>query len=114
MQRCLSILLAGAAIMAVAIVYALIFGNFWDEAETMFPLPWFQLAMLDLYIGFFVFGGWVLYREPSRGVAVGWIVVFCLLGNLATCLYAARALVKARGDWTRFWMGHHAPAGTPA
>ena len=108
MQRCMHVLLLGAAIMVAAIIYAFVAGDFFGEAETMFPLPWFQLAMIDLYIGFLLFGGWILYRESSRPVAFGWIVLLCLLGNLASCIYAVRAIATCGGDWRRFWMGHHA------
>ena len=108
MQRCMHVLLLGAAIMVAAILYAFVAGDFFGEAETMFPLPWFQLAMIDLYIGFLLFGGWILYRESSRPVAIGWIVLLCVLGNLASCIYAVRAITRCGGDWRRFWMGHHA------
>ena len=108
MQRCMQVLLIGAVIMAAAILYAFVAGDFFAEAETMFPLPWFQLAMVDLYVGFLLFGGWILFREPSRPKAIGWILLVCVLGNLASCIYAVRAIVQCGGDWRRFWMGHQA------
>ena len=108
MRRCMNILLLCAVAMAGAIIYALVTGNFLEEAGLLFPLPWFQLALADLYLGFLLFGGWILYRERSHGRAVGWIIILCLLGNIASCIYAVRALVQARGDWQQFWLGHHA------
>jgi len=99
-------LLLGGIIMVLAIIYVLVFGNFLDEARVLFPLPWFQLTLIDLYLGFFLFGGWILFREESRAKAVGWIVVICVLGNLAACIYALKALVQSRGNWTAFWLGH--------
>ncbi len=108
MRRCLTLLIVGAVVIASAIIYALVAGNFMAEARAMFPLPWFQLSMVDLYLGFLLFAGWVLFRERSRGIAVVWIVLLLTLGNLTACVYAIRALVRSGGDWTRFWLGDHA------
>ena len=110
LMRPLLLLFLGAIIMILAIAYAMIYGSFWEEAKVLFPLPWFQLSMIDLYLGFFLFGGWILFRESSRGKAIGWIVALCLLGNLAACVYALLALIGSRGNWMAFWMGNHDPA----
>ena len=99
------LLIIGGSIIALAIIYALVFGTFWQEAEVLFPLPWFQLTLIDLYLGFFLFAGWIWFREESAGKAIIWIVVLCLLGNLAACVYAILALAKSKGDWPSFWMG---------
>ncbi|MAB83158.1 MAG: hypothetical protein CMJ24_06945 [Phycisphaerae bacterium] len=105
MRRCLILLIVGAVVIASTIIYALVAGNFTAEAVTMFPLPWFQLSMVDLYLGFLLFGGWVLFREPSRTAAVVWIVLLLTLGNVTACVYAIRAIVRSGGDWTHFWLG---------
>ena len=108
MHRGLLLLLLAAFIMALGIVYAFVFGHFIAEAKVLFPLPWFQLTLLDLYLGFFIFSGWIFFREPSHAAAVVWLIAICLLGNLAAGIYAVLALIKANGDWIQFWMGHRA------
>ncbi len=100
-----SLLILGAFIMAAAIAYALIVGNFFAEAEVMLPLPWFHLSMVDLYIGFFLFAGWITFREATMLRAVLWIALLLCLGNIISCLYALIAAVNARGDWSVFWLG---------
>jgi Protein of unknown function (DUF1475) len=105
MRNATILLTLGFIVMAIGIAYALIQGNFFDELEIMRSLPWFHLSMLDLYIGFFLFSGWILYRERTLVHAVVWIILLLSLGNLTACLYAVFALVRSRGNWQRFWMG---------
>jgi len=108
MPRLILLLALGCVIMAAAIAYALIVGDFWAEARILFQYPWFHLSMIDLYMGFLVFSGWVIYRERSPIAAIIWIVLVLTLGNLATCAYALVIACQARGDWNWFWQGKHA------
>jgi len=102
----------GAVVMAAAIVYAFVAGDLIAEAKLMFPYPWFQVAMLDLYVGFLLFAGWIYARESSKRLAIAWIIALLALGNLLSCAYALRALVQSRGDMHHFWRGR--PATTSA
>lgn len=108
MRTAVVLLILGFLIMAGAIGYAMIAGDFFDEAGVMLDLPWFHLSMIDLYVGFFLFSGWILCRERSRPIAIAWIVALLLLGNLTSCAYALVAAIGAKGDWTAFWLGHRA------
>ena len=99
------LLIFGFMTMATAIAYGLLAGDFWSEAPLLLSHPWFHVSMIDLYTGFFLFGGWIAFRERSRLVAAIWIVLLLTLGNLASCLYAVIAAVRARGDWQTFWLG---------
>ena len=95
----------GTLWMAGIILYGFVAGNIWEEAKIMIHYPWFQISMVDLYTGLSLFSGWVLFRERSKGVAAVWIVLFVLLGNLATCAYALIAAAQSGGDWHTFWTG---------
>ena len=108
MHKSFYILLLGGLFIAIAIVYAIVFGNLYEEALVLFPMPWFQLTLVDLYLGFFLFGSWVFYRESSIGTAVLWLLLVCICGNVVSCIYAARALFQAKGDWLHFWTGGNA------
>ncbi|MFM9996653.1 MAG: DUF1475 family protein [Phycisphaerales bacterium] len=110
MNRLIIALSLGCGVMAASIAYALVRGDFWTEAGILFRYPWFHLSMIDLYVGFLVFGGWVAYREGSARTAAVWIVLVLALGNLATCAYALAVARRARGDWNWFWQGHRARA----
>lgn len=105
MRRAIIILTLGFFVMATGIAYALIKGDFFDELEIMRSLPWFHLSMLDLYVGFLLFAGWILYREKTLIFAVIWIALLISLGNLLACLYAVIAIIRSKGNWQIFWMG---------
>ena len=110
MHKPLVMLFIGAAIMFAVIAYGLIVGDLFQEAGPLLGYPWFHVSMVDLYVGFLLFGGWILFRESSLLKAIGWIVLVCLLGNLVTCIYAAIAMMRAQGDWQQFWLGDRAGA----
>jgi hypothetical protein len=110
-NRLIIALALGGAVMAAAIGYALLRGDFWTEAGILFKYPWFHLSMIDLYLGFLLFSGWVAYRERS-GAALVWIVLILTLGNLAAFAYALAVAWRARGDWNWFWQGKHVLRGT--
>ena len=95
----------GAVVMGAAIIYALTFGDFLLEASILFEHPWFHVSLIDLYVGFLLFCGWIVFRERSRGRAAAWIVLILTLGNFAACVYALVAAIKANGDWRAFWLG---------
>lgn len=105
MRRAIIVLSFGFLIMAAGIAYAMIVGDFFDELHIMRPLPWFHLSMLDLYVGFLLFAGWILFREKTLVRAFIWIALLLSLGNLTACFYGIVALIRAGGDWKTFWMG---------
>jgi prepilin signal peptidase PulO-like enzyme (type II secretory pathway) len=111
MQRSKVLFALGALIMTAVIVYGFIAGDLIGEAMALFPYPWFQISMVDLYTGLFLFSGWIAFRERSRKTTAIWIVMLILLGNLATCIYALVAAIQSRGDWRTFWLGHHSTEG---
>lgn len=112
MNRLMIVLALGFAVMAAAIGYALLLGEFWTEAGILFRYPWFHLSMIDLYLGFFLFCGWIVYRERSRRAAAVWVILMLTLGNLAAFAYALSVAWRARGDWTWFWQGKHVRRGS--
>ena len=65
----------GFLFMAAAITYGFVIGDFFGEAKALFPYPWFQISMCDLYSGLSLFSGWIIYREKSLGVSIAWIIV---------------------------------------
>lgn len=100
----------GVGVMAAAIGYGLLAGDLWGEAQVLLKYPWFHVSMIDLYVGFALVAGWIAFRERSPLVTVIWIVLLMLLGNLVSCGYALLAVIRAKGDMRRFWLGKHAGA----
>ncbi len=100
--------LLGLLIMAGAIVYGFATTKEGD-IDLLFSLAWGRVSLIDLYVGFLVFAGWIVYREKSWGRIAVWIVLLLILGNLASCLYVLLTLQESQGRWNRFWLGYRAP-----
>jgi len=94
--------------MGIVIGRALIDGSFWQEGSVLFALAWGKVTLADLYVGFALFSGWVIFREHHRGRALVFVVLVMTLGNAFTCVYVLTALVRSRGNWEQFWLGHRA------
>ena len=92
--------------MGVLIGRALIDGSFWQEGSVLFGLAWGKVTLADLYAGFALFSGWVIFRERHWGRALVFVLLVMTLGNAFTCLYVLTALLRSRGSWKRFWLGH--------
>lgn len=101
----------GAAAMGVLIGRALIDGSFWQEGSVLFALAWGKVTLADLYVGFGLFSGWVIFREQQLGRALVFVGLVMTLGNAFTCVYVVAALVRSRGNWSRFWLGHRSEQG---
>jgi len=101
-----------AAGMFALIVRAVAMGSFWQEGGVLFALAWGRVTLADLYVGFALFSGWVLFREQSTARALVCIALAMTLGNAFTTIYVLAALRGSRGSWSRFWLGHRSTAGT--
>ena len=94
-------------IMFFTLAYGFIAGDFFKEGSIIFALAWGKVSLIDVYIGFFLFSAWVLYREENWMTAAFWILLIMVLGNFITCFYATIALFKVNDDFKRFWLGKH-------
>lgn len=90
----------GVGVLVGAIVQATLRSPFIAGLERIVAEPWGVVTLIDLYAGLLVIWAWIWIREPSRVVALGWLVLLLGLGNLATMAYllltAARRLRAAR------------------
>lgn len=102
---------AGLLIMASVVVWAMVTGDFRGEGAAIWSMPWGRVTLLDLYLGFGLFSGWVVFREGARSTSVIWIVTVMLPGNLAAMVYVLIALKRSEGSWAHFWMGSGATHG---
>ncbi len=97
----------GTLIMFFTLAYGFIAGDFFKEGSILFSMAWGKVSLIDVYIGFFLFSAWVLYREEKLMTALLWIISIMILGNFVTCLYATIALYKSGENFKRFWLGQH-------
>jgi hypothetical protein len=99
------IALAGALAMTSILVYAFTIGDFFTEGSRLLNMPWGIVSMVDLYTGFVLFSGWIIYREHSALRAIPWVVLMMVLGFFTASLYVLIALYASKGNWKAFWLG---------
>jgi hypothetical protein len=98
----------GLLAMSAVLIYGFTIGDFGSEGSTLLKMPWGIVSLVDLYTGFMLFSGWIIYREKSPLAAIAWTVAMLTLGFWAGSLYALIALFRSEGDWHKFWLGKHA------
>ena len=92
-------------VMGVTLLYGFTQGDLSSDGQVMLSIPWGIVSLVDVYVGFTIFSGWVIYREGSFVRALVWVVLIMVLGFFIASLYALLALQTSGGDWQRFWMG---------
>ena len=97
--------LLGVIAMATVLMYAFASGDFNQEGSKLLAMPWGIVSLVDLYVGFFLFSGWIVYRERSFARSVVWVILMMVLGFFTASLYTFIALQTSGGDWRRFWLG---------
>ena len=99
------IALLGLLAMTVVLIYGFTVGNFAEEGRKLLSMPWGIVSLVDLYVGFILFSGWIVYRERSVPRSIAWVTLMMIMGFWTGSLYALVALQTSDGDWRRFWMG---------
>jgi hypothetical protein len=102
------IAVVGLLAMATILVYGFIVGDFSRDGADLLENPWGIVSMVDLYTGFILFSGWIVFREKNLLRTVIWVILMMVFGFFTASLYALIALLTCNGDWKRFWMGTRA------
>ena len=108
MQLAKIVSVLGMLAMTAVLIFGFTRGDFFAEGGKLFAMPWGIVSLVDLYTGFTLFSGWIIYREKSLPVALVWTVAMMTLGFFAGSLYAFLALQTSGGDWRKFWLGKRA------
>jgi hypothetical protein len=95
----------GVLAMTAVLIYGFTVGDFAGEGTQLIGLPWGIVSLVDLYVGFILFSGWILYREGLNSKSIIWVVLMMVLGFFTGALYTFLALRESEGDWVCFWMG---------
>ena len=103
-----AISILGMLAMTAVLIYGFTVGDFFGEGSQLLAMPWGIVSLVDLYTGFTLFSGWIIYREKSLPVAIVWTIAMMTLGFFAGSLYAFVTLQSSNGDWRKFWLGKHA------
>lgn len=105
MNKIKYLFLLGAVIMAVSILYGFIVGDFTGEGKALLDMIWGRISMIDIYISFFTFAGWMFYREGFNLKSIIIFIGILVLGSFTICLYTYLAMNSANGNWEKFWLG---------
>jgi hypothetical protein len=100
----------GILAMGGVLVYGFTVGDFGSDGAALLQNPWGVVSLVDLYTGFFLFSGWIIYREKSPLRSSIWVILMMVLGFFTASVYTLLALMSAGGDWKQFWMGWRANA----
>jgi hypothetical protein len=101
---------AWVGLIAMTIVLGIAFtsGDFGSEGARLLAMPWGIVSLVDLYVGFALFSGWIVFREKAWLPATVWVILMMVLGFWAGALYTLIALQTSGNDWKRFWFGKRA------
>lgn len=108
MKLAKTIAFIGLAAMTGVILRGFLVGNFNAEGNQLLAMPWGMVSLVDLYVGFTLFSGWIVYREKTWLARIIWVVLTMTLGNWTAALYVFIALQGSGGDWKKFWLGSKA------
>jgi hypothetical protein len=111
MKLAKAIALLGLLAMSGVLIYGFVVGDFSGEGSKLLGMPWGIVSMVDLYVGFILFSGWIVYRERSPVRSLAWVVLMMVLGFWTGSLYTLIALQQSKGDWRQFWLGGRATGG---
>lgn len=103
--------LLGLLAMTGILVYGFAVGDFGREGQVLLSMPWGIVSLVDLYVGFTLFSGWIIYREKSLIWSVVWVILMMVLGFFTASLYVLIALQTSDGNWRRFWMERRSSDG---
>jgi hypothetical protein len=92
--------ITGTNIMFMTLVYGYIASDFFREGNILVSLEWGKVSLIDVYIGFLLFSGWVLFREEKWTELV--LRIICGIRKFYHILYATVALYKSQKDFKRF------------
>jgi len=95
----------GALAMGVALIYGFSAGTLSQDGAQLLKMPWGIVSLVDVYVGFILFSGWIVYREKSLPLAFVLVVSVMILGNFMASAYALWALISSKGNWKKFWLG---------
>jgi hypothetical protein len=99
------IALVGLLAMTGILIYGFTIGDFSAEGTRLLAMPWGIVSLVDLYVGFALFSGWIVFREKALLPSIIWVILMMVLGFWAGALYTFIALQTSGGDWKRFWYG---------
>lgn len=95
----------GLITLSATLAYAVVAGNFSTDGQRLLENPWGLATLVDVYVGFALFSCWIAWREARVELAVVWICLLLIGGNIVSTIYILLAAYANRENTTAFWMG---------
>lgn len=83
-------------VMIGALTHGFTGGSFFPEGRTIVNLAWGRVTLIDLYVGLYLLGAWITWRERRPSRYLPWLVGLVILGNLAAGVYITFSAVRFR------------------
>lgn len=85
--------------MISVLIYGFVVGDFGVDGGKILQNPLGIVSLVNLYTGFILFSGWIIFREKSWIRSAVWVVFMMVLGFFTASLYSLIALYQSKGDW---------------
>jgi hypothetical protein len=69
------IALVGLLAMTGILIYGFTIGDFSAEGTRLLAMPWGIVSLVDLYVGFALFSGWIVFREKALLPSIIWVIL---------------------------------------
>lgn len=78
------------AVIFIGIVFwAIMEQPFSEGSEIITSSPWGILTLVDLYLGFFIFSGFIYLTNDNKWLVITWCLLLFVLGNVVSLIYIA-------------------------
>ncbi len=95
----------GLFAMSAVLLNGFINGSFSEDGAALLANPWGIVSIVDLYVGFFLFSLWIVFREKSFAGKITWVIMMMFFGFFAGSLYLLIVLYQSKGDWLFVLLG---------
>jgi len=93
--------------MLIGFVYGFMKGNISHEGTMLFAMPWARVMILDIYIGFVIFGTWIYFREQNIRRFLMWFILLLFIGNLIAVAYIIYVILNSKNDTHKLMFGNY-------
>lgn len=82
--------------MSYEVISTSLESNLFREWDFLGGIPWMRATLCDFYANVLLIFVWVCYKEKYLALKVLWLILLCLLGSIATCVYILIQLFKLK------------------
>lgn len=91
--------------MSISILVGFIYGDFTGEGSKILSLMWGKITLIDIYLMFLIFAGWIYFHEDNFLSFLFWFILLLVFGSVTAYLYLYLGFERSNGDWQRFFVG---------